>query len=258
MKLIEISKSVLGNQEVNSVNARELHEFLEVGKRFATWIQDRIQKYGFIEGEDYIIVEHLSDPKTGSSNINQITQSNMARPQTLKDYLITIDMAKELAMVERNEKGKQARQYFIECERKLKAQLPTLPNFNNPAAAARAWALEYERAEELRLENLKKEKALLVAKPKVEVYDQIVERNHLYNATQVAQKMKMSAVKMNRHLDEMKVYSKSVKRSRAFRQWFIDEGLGIMRETETGHSQPMFTAQGEMWIVSTFASEGLI
>lgn len=257
MKLIEISKSVLGNQEVNSVNARELHEFLEVGRDFTTWVKGRIAQYGFVEGEDYIIIEKLSSPKLGSANINHVDH-NMARPQTLKDYLISIDMAKELAMVERNEKGKQARQYFIECERQLKQQFPTLPNFNNPAAAARAWALEYERAEALRLENLKKEQALLVAKPKVEVYDQIVERNHLYNATQVAQKMKMSAVKMNRHLDEMKVYSKSVKRSRAFRQWFIDEGLGIMRETETGHSQPMFTAQGEMWIVSTFASEGLI
>lgn len=82
------------------VSARELHEFLEVGRDFTTWIKGRIEKYDFAEGVDFTIMEsfHQNGGKGG-------------RPE--KDYIITIDMAKELSMVENNEKGKQARQYFV-------------------------------------------------------------------------------------------------------------------------------------------------
>lgn len=88
------------------VDARELHSFLEVGKMFANWIKDRIDRYGFTEGVDYVVLDGL--PKLASE------------PHNKRDYAITLDMAKELAMLERNEKGKEARRYFIECERKLK------------------------------------------------------------------------------------------------------------------------------------------
>lgn len=88
------------------VDARELHAFLGVGKMFANWIKDRIEQYGFAEGTDYVVLEGL--PKLASE------------PHNKKDYAITLDMAKEIAMLERNEKGREARRYFIECEKKLK------------------------------------------------------------------------------------------------------------------------------------------
>lgn len=85
------------------VNARDLHTFLESGQEFSAWIAKRIEKYGFVQDQDFLI--NLSKTPTGG------------RPTT--EYHITLDMAKELSMVERNEKGKQARRYFIDCEERL-------------------------------------------------------------------------------------------------------------------------------------------
>ncbi|MDO4782654.1 MAG: antA/AntB antirepressor family protein [Capnocytophaga felis] len=86
-----------------AVNARELHEFLEVQSKFADWIKNRINEYGFIENQDFVSVSKILE--------------NGGRS---KEYAISIDMAKELSMVERNEKGKLARLYFIEMEKKAK------------------------------------------------------------------------------------------------------------------------------------------
>lgn len=84
------------------VNARELHEFLESKQEFANWIKGRIEKYGFIENEDYISFDKIIKRETGST--------------IRKEYGLTIDTAKELSMVENSDKGRQARCYFIEME----------------------------------------------------------------------------------------------------------------------------------------------
>ena len=93
--------------------------------------------------------------------------------------------------------------------------------------------------------------------PKVEYYDKVVERSTLLNASQVAQKLKMSAVKMNKLLDAFNVYHHGVKRARLFQQWFIDKGLGEVKQTELGFSQPMFTTKGEAWVIEKLVSEGV-
>lgn len=85
------------------VSGKELHNFLEVGRDFSTWIKARIKKYEFVENTDFTII--TTTPQNGG---------------IAKDYIITVDMAKQLSMVENNEKGNQARKYFIQCEKKLK------------------------------------------------------------------------------------------------------------------------------------------
>ncbi len=102
------SVEVAGNQ-IRAVDARELHTFLEVGRDFSTWIKDRIDQGMFVEGKDYV----LTLTKTGE-RLNVVQ----------KDYAISISMAKELSMLERNEQGKLARQYFIECEERLIRHAP--------------------------------------------------------------------------------------------------------------------------------------
>ena len=122
MQLITLHTRFINEQNLDTVNARDLHAFLEVGRDFNTWIKARINRYGFIEDEDFMCVENLSSPKRGSSK---------SRTQKVKEYFVTLDMAKELAMVELNDKGKQARRYFIDCEKQLveQRQLPaTTPN----------------------------------------------------------------------------------------------------------------------------------
>ncbi|WP_440863599.1 phage antirepressor KilAC domain-containing protein [Symbiopectobacterium purcellii] len=125
-ELITIETNSINGETIQTVNARDLHEFLKVGKDFTTWIKDRISQYEFVENQDYVIVDNLSSPKSGSAK---------SRQRPMKDYYISIDMAKELSMVERNEKGKEARQYFIQCEKRIKS-LPADPvqMLNDPAA----------------------------------------------------------------------------------------------------------------------------
>lgn len=95
-------------------------------------------------------------------------------------------------------------------------------------------------------------------KPKVDYYEKIVVRDTLLNATQVAQKLSISAVSLNKHLEELDVYNRSIKRCRAFQQWFVDQGLGLLKQTELGYSQPMFTLKGEAWVIERLVSEGAI
>ncbi len=100
--LIAITQATLDGAMRKAVDARELHAFLEVKSQFRDWIKNRIADFGFVQGVDFLAANFLA----GSDRI---------------DYLVTLDMAKELAMVERNEQGKKARLYFIECERRAKA-----------------------------------------------------------------------------------------------------------------------------------------
>lgn len=105
MELIKI----LDRDGVQVVSARDLHAFLESKKQFADWIKNRIQKYGLVEDEDFT------------------TFHQMVNRSKTTEYALTLDAAKELAMVEGNVKGKEARQYFIQCEKKLKEAQPVLP-----------------------------------------------------------------------------------------------------------------------------------
>jgi anti-repressor protein len=103
-EIIPLQRRKIGPDEVNCVNARELHAFLGVGKDFSNWIKDRIEQYGFVEGVDYVIFSR--PPILASGNRGAAVE-----------YFLSMDMAKELSMVERTEKGKEARQYFLERER---------------------------------------------------------------------------------------------------------------------------------------------
>ena len=140
---------------------------------------------------------------------------------------------------------------MTELEEAQKKPAVELPDFTNPAESARAWALQYEERE-------KAQAALAIAAPKVQFFDKVVERDTLMSATQVAQKLGLSAVAMNKHLDELDVYSKNIKRARVFKQWFIDKGLGELKQTELGYSQPLFTTAGEAWVVERLTSEGVV
>lgn len=91
------------------VDGRELHNVLNVGRDFTTWMKERIQKYGFVEKEDF-------SPILGK------TSEQGGRPAT--EYILKLDMAKELAMVENNEQGRKARKYFIEVEKRMHNVVP--------------------------------------------------------------------------------------------------------------------------------------
>lgn len=171
--IIQIGQQAIGEATIQTVNARELHAFLEVGKDFSNWIKDRIEQYDFKENSDFVVFADSGENPRGG------------RPA--KEYAISLDMAKELAMVERNEKGKQARQYFIECERRAKAAVPAgLPNFLDPATAAIAWAEQHKLREAAEAQAKALEAKTAELEPKAEALERISASPDTLTFTQAA------------------------------------------------------------------------
>ena len=112
-ELIPLQLQTINGDTVETVSARELHSFLESRQDFSTWIKNRIERYEFVENKDYISFHRKMERVVGGT--------------VRIEYFVSVGMAKELAMVENNDKGSQARKYFIECEKRLKAKTATQP-----------------------------------------------------------------------------------------------------------------------------------
>ncbi|NDO73051.1 Rha family transcriptional regulator [Shewanella sp. SE1] len=93
---------------------------------------------------------------------------------------------------------------------------------------------------------------------KVDFVDRLVTRDALMNATQIAQKHGKSAQWLNKILTELDVYNTIIKRGKTFKQWFIEDGLGEMKQSEVGFSQALFTTSGEVWINEMLTQNGYI
>ena len=113
-QLIPLQPQTIDGATVETVSARELHSFLESRQDFSNWIKNRIERYEFVENQDYISLNKKIERVVGGT--------------VRIEYFVSVGMAKELAMVENNDKGKQARRYFIECEKQLKEQTATQPS----------------------------------------------------------------------------------------------------------------------------------
>ncbi|UDL03982.1 antA/AntB antirepressor family protein [Marinobacter sp. CA1] len=107
IEVIPVFAGSINNEKQQMVDARALHRFLEVDARFNDWISRRIAEYGFSAGEDFY---------------SELSKSTGGRRR--REFCVTLDMAKELSMVERNDRGRQARRYFIECEKRLRQVAP--------------------------------------------------------------------------------------------------------------------------------------
>lgn len=148
---------------IATCNARELHEYMEVSTRFNDWIKSRIEKYDFIAGVDYTSI-------TGKKVTAQGNESSYI------DYYITLDMAKELSMVENNEKGKEARKYFIAIEKKAK-ELIALPK-----TFAEALRLAADQQEKIEAQK----NTILELTPKAEFYDTVADSKDAMQMRDVA------------------------------------------------------------------------
>lgn len=141
-ELIPISE----NNGKRAVNARDLHAFLESKRDFSTWIKDRIKSYDFVEGVDFQSFTEIVEREIGAT--------------TRIEYALSISMAKELSMIENNERGKQARKYFIACEE------------NKHELSRKELAIMVIQAEEekerLALENEKQQKQIEKLQPKAD------------------------------------------------------------------------------------------
>ena len=162
--LIKIETTEKGNQ---AVSARELHQFLTSKQDFSNWIKNRIEKYDFEENKDFykiyfdvegniLKIRHDKFIETDNQEVTKVHKI---------DYVLTLDMAKELSMIENNEKGRQARKYFIECEKELnKVKLPQ--TYKEALLELVAKIEENERLQE----NLEKSEKLVAHKTDVISY----------------------------------------------------------------------------------------
>lgn len=139
---------------IQAVMGRDLHAFLGIGKDYTTWFKD-MTAYGFVAGQDFSPISGNTSPAGGRPRI---------------DHIVSLDMAKEISMIQRSEKGKQARQYFIECERRAKEPAQLSPE----ELMARAIKVADSTIKELEAKTADQALALEAAKPKVEYYDHCV------------------------------------------------------------------------------------
>ena len=188
-ELIKITEQN-GNQVVSM---KDLYTFLEVRENWTDWTK-RMLGYGFDENIDYEAVSVFRHHPNGIGGT------------TVKDYALTLDCAKEIAMLQRSERGKMARQYFIECEKQLRSGKFALPTTYKEAL--QSLLEEVEAKERLQEQNDLQRIELQNQAPKVAYYNEVLTSQSTYNANQIAKELGMSAESMNKLLHKLEVQYK--------------------------------------------------
>lgn len=179
--MTELIKIDVNENQEPVISGRALHSFLEVATPYDKWFP-RMVEYGFTDGLDFSTF---------------LSESTGGRPAT--DHAIRLDMAKEIAMIQRSEKGKQARQYFIQIEK----------DYNSPEKImARALQIAEKELSNLRLENKVQEQQIAELKPKASYYDLVLQCKGLLSMTEIAKDYGMSAKGMNKLLHDLGVQYK--------------------------------------------------
>ena len=196
----------------NKVSGRELHDFLEVGTPYDKWMP-RMCEYGFSAGNDFS---------------TKMSESTGGRPSV--DHIMTIDMAKEICMIQRTDKGKQARQYFIECEKRLKAVNAPHDSYmiSDPVERALKWIEE----EKVRQDQAKQ---LLEQKPKVEFFDAVAESKDAIEIASVAKVLGVPGVGRNKLFEFLRNHKILMRNNQPY-QKYVD--CGYFRIVEQKYERP--------------------
>ena len=186
-ELIKITTNEVGEP---TVLGRELHEFLGVKTLYKDWFP-RMVEYGFTEGKDFNPLKNEQVRFEGNREV----------ARELTDHLLTIDMAKEICMIQRTERGKQARQYFIQVEK----------DYNSPEKImARALRIAEKELSTLKLETKVQAQQIAELKPKATYYDLILQCPSLLSVTEIAKDYGLSAKGLNKILHDNGIqYSQS-------------------------------------------------
>ena len=179
-----------------TISARKLHEFLEIKTHFKDWFP-RMTEYGFIEGEDFNLLKNEQVQNEGSREVKRM----------VVDYVLTIDSAKEISMIQRNEKGKMARKYFIELEKK----------WNTPdQVMARAIKLANSMIETLKIQRQED-------LPKIEFYDELASSKNAIDMRNAANILNIPGIGRTKLFDILRK-EQILTRDNSPYQRFIDAG----------------------------------
>ena len=238
--LIKISVNE-SNEQI--ISGRELYEFLEVKTRYNDWIERKIKKYEFIENIDFITITQKRVTVQG----NEINYN---------EHILKLSMAKELAMLENNDKGKQARLYFIKCEEEYKKQKQVTfsrkdllmlnvikaNSENERMVALNNYELEYVKPLEIEAKYTK----------------EVLKSDSLLTVSQIAKDLGMSAIRLNKLLESLDIqYKKGGK-------WYIkakyqDKGYAqydtiLISDNKTVHNLK-WTEKGKKFIIEILYKE---
>lgn len=177
----DLFRTTTNEQQEILISGRELHEFLQLTTPYHIWFP-RMLDYGFSEGTDFC---------------TKMFESTGGRPK--QDHLVKLDMAKEISMIQRTERGKQARQYFLELERR----------WNSPdMVIKRAHEFLEKRVAELTTEKLVLTQQVHELKPKASYYDMVLQNKSLLSVSKIAKDYGISAMALNKKLHELGVQFK--------------------------------------------------
>lgn len=228
-----------------TVMGRELHTALEIKTQYSKWFE-RMCEYGFSENSDYV---------TLVKNVYRADGTEMPKQQT--DHQLTIDMAKEICMIQRSEKGKQFRQYFIEVEKK----------WNSPEAVmARALQLANRQLDEIKAVNLQLEQQIEQDKPKTVFADAVSVSKTAILVGELAKLLKQNGIDIgqNRLFEWLRAngylinrkgtdYNMPTQRSMELKLFEIKETLIVHSDGHTTTSKtPKVTGKGQIYFVNIF------
>ena len=218
------------------VSGRDLHMFLEIKTPYTQWF-DRMCDYGFAENLDYVGLSQKCEKPLGG------------RPQ--QDHNLTIGMAKQLCMLARNDKGREAREYFLQVEK----------DWNSPEKVmARALQVANKTIENYKLSISMKDQQLAELQPKANYYDVILQNKELLSITQIAKDYGKSGTWLNKFLADKKVqfkqsgvwflYAKYADKGYTSSKTFIDD-------VEKAHMHTYWTQKGRLFIYDLLKQNGI-
>ena len=248
-KMNELIKINYENADRPTVMGRELHEALEVKTKYADWFK-RMCEYGFAENTDFVAISQKRETAQGNET-------------TYNDHQLTIEMAKEICMIQRTDKGKQCRQYFIELEKA----------WNTPEMVmGRALKIAQNQIDSLKYVNAQLETSVAVKdqqiselKPKASYYDVVLNCPDLLSTTKIAKDYGKSAVWLNSYLHDKKIqykqggvwllyqnYAQCGYTSTKTHNYNGDDGI------QHAKVHTYWTQKGRLFIYETLKSDGIL
>lgn len=234
----EIINVTLNDNHEPVVSGRQLHEALDVKTKYADWF-NRMIDYGFAENQDFLLLKN--EQQTGRGGHNRV------------DHIIKLDMAKEIAMIQRTERGKQVRQYFIQVEK----------DFNSPEKImARALLMADKKVHQL-------EAKIEADRPKVLFAEAVSASHSSILVGELAKLLKQNGVDMgaNRLFNWLRAHGYLIKRNG--RDWnmptqkSVEMGLIRVKETSITHADghitvsktPLVTGKGQQYFINKFLNQ---
>ncbi|SJZ94130.1 anti-repressor protein [Pilibacter termitis] len=238
----ELIKVTTNEKDEQLVSGRELHSFLEIETPYAKWF-GRMTEYGFIENVDYSCLDKNVQMPNGGF-------------KAVIDHALKIEMAKEISMIQRNDKGKQARQYFLEVERQ----------WNNPEMVVeRALQIQKRKVQLLSEQVALQTQQISELQPKATYYDVVLNCKDLVAISTISKDYGWSATRMNKFLKQKKVQYKQGKIWLLYQDHAEQGYTSTKVQTYAGsdgatHTRPhtYWTQKGRLFIYNLLKEEGIL